>query len=384
MPTVGVTEESQILANVKQNDSGRTRIFCFGIGTDVNTHLLDKLTEQSRGSSQYVLPEEDIEVKVSSFFAKIKEPVLANPTLKFTGDIRAAKLYPSALPDLFKGEQLVLAGRYSGAGSSAVIIEGMVNGATRKFTYEVKFPEESSDHEFIPRLWATRRVGNLLDEIRLHGENAELRDEVSELARKYGIVTPYTAYLIVEDEARRGVALNMRSLQNMDKDMVVRQEAAQSWSSLNSALDGSGAIAGSQLNESMKSAAALSASISAMWRRWRRRSVAAAAAGRISPEVPWVCPSAPSAGAPMSSPAAQAREQLVQYSQQAQFRQRSQLLPERRAMDGQRSTKQPGRQTHPPPIQLAGLFRVRGEKQPGPPLARPGPERPVCARRRGV
>ena len=85
MPTIGVTDGPQILANVKQNDTGRTRIFCFGIGTDVNTHLLDKLTEQSRGYSQYVLPEEDIEVKVSSFFAKIKEPVLANPTLNFTG-----------------------------------------------------------------------------------------------------------------------------------------------------------------------------------------------------------------------------------------------------------------------------------------------------------
>ena len=82
-------------------------------------------------------------------------------------------------------------------------------------------------------------MGNLLDEIRLHGENAELRDEVTQLARKYGIVTPYTAYLIVEDEARRGVAVNMRSFQNMDKDMTVRQEAAQSWRSLNSAVQGS-------------------------------------------------------------------------------------------------------------------------------------------------
>ena len=252
MPTIGVTDETQILENVKRHDDGQTRIFCFGIGTDVNTHLLDKLTEQSRGYSTYVLPEEDIEVKVSSFFAKIKDPVLANPTLRFTGDIRATKLYPSPLPDLFKGEQMVLAGRYSGSGNSAIIIEGQVNGATRTYTYEVKFPGESSDHEFIPRLWATRRVGYLLDEIRLHGENGELRDEVTQLARKYGIVTPYTAYLIVEDEARRNVAANVRSFQNMDKDMVVRQEAAQSWRSLNSTLDGSSAIAGAQLNESMQ------------------------------------------------------------------------------------------------------------------------------------
>ncbi len=310
MPTIGVTDEDQILSNVKHNDSGRTRIFCFGIGTDVNTHLLDKLTEQSRGSSQYVLPEEDLELKVSSFFARIKEPVLANPTLQFTGDIRATKLYPSALPDLFKGEQLVLAGRYSGHGNSAVTIEGRVNGADRKYSYDLKFPEESSDHEFIPRLWATRRVGNLLDEIRLHGENAELRDEVSELARKYGIVTPYTAYLIVEDEARRGVAVNMRSLQNFDKDTRVRAEAKRSWDTLNGSLDGGRAIAGAQFNNSLKNAAALPPTASAM-------PSGQYGAGNVYARHSLGLSSTQSAAT--DTPAAQDREQLVQYSQQARF-----------------------------------------------------------------
>ena len=70
----------------------------------------------------------------------------------------------------------------------------------------------------MPRLWATRRVGFLLDEIRLHGETSELRDETTELARKYGIVTPYTAYLILEDEERRDVPVASRSLQQMSAD----------------------------------------------------------------------------------------------------------------------------------------------------------------------
>lgn len=304
MPTIGVTDEGQILANVKQNDSGHTRIFCFGIGTDVNTHLLDKLTEQSRGYSQYVLPDEDLEVKVSSFFAKIKEPVLANPTLTFDGDIRATKLYPSSMPDLFKGEQLVLAGRYSGSGSSTVTIEGMVNGAKREFTYHVKFPEESDEHEFIPRLWATRRVGSLLDEIRLHGENAELRGEVTDLARKYGIVTPYTAYLIVEDEARRGVAVNLRSLQNMDKDMAVQHEAAKSWSTLNSQLDGAQAIGGARLNYDLKNAASLPPTASAQ------------PAGVLARDALGLGNSPVTA---TDAPELQARAKLVQYSQQTRF-----------------------------------------------------------------
>ena len=104
-----------------------------------------------------------------------------------------------------------------------------MNGATKKFTYEVKFAEESSENEFIPRLWATRRVGYLLDEIRLHGENGELRDEVTELARRYGIVTPYTAYLILEDESHREVPMTMRSLQSFDRDHAARAESAKVW-----------------------------------------------------------------------------------------------------------------------------------------------------------
>ncbi len=210
LPTVGTTAEDKILANVKDGSRGNVRVFCFGIGTDVNTHLLDKITDETRASSEYVLPEEDLEVKVSAFFTKVKDPVLASPSVAFPDAVRVTKLYPSSVPDLFKGGQIVLAGRYSGTGDGAVRIEGLVDGETRRFVQDVKFPEKSDDHEFIPRLWATRRVGYLLDEIRLRGENAELKDEVVELARRYNIVTPYTAYLIVEDEGRRGVASNQR------------------------------------------------------------------------------------------------------------------------------------------------------------------------------
>ncbi len=307
-PTIGTTDEEQIVRNVKQQNEGRTRIFCFGIGTDVNTHLLDKITEETRAVSQYVLPEEDLEVKVSSFFSKIKDPVLTNPTLKFTGDVRVKQLYPAPLPDLFRGDQLVLVGRYSGRGDSAAILEGTVNGVTRKSTYEVHFAREADDHEFIPRLWATRRVGYLLDEIRLRGENAELRDEVTELARKYGIVTPYTAYLIVEDEARRGVPAPMQSLRRMSEDQSVRREAAANWGAFKDEKDGDRALAGARYGLALKNAAApASASASG--------SVEAGRALGFSSELGGVS-SLPSLS---TAPAADSKARLVQYSQQGQF-----------------------------------------------------------------
>jgi len=225
IPTVGETGEDALVQRAQK--AGRsTRIFSFGIGTDVNAHLLDRIAAQTRAASQYVLPEENIELKVSSFYAKINEPVFSNLSLSFGNPaVRVTQLLPAELPDLFNGDMLVLFGRYSGSGACAVTISGTFNGKKRDFTAEVTFPPESRGSDFIPRLWAARRVGWLLDEIRMHGESAELKDEVIRLARQFGIVTPYTAYLILEDEERRGVPALLRSFQELEEDSGARDRA---------------------------------------------------------------------------------------------------------------------------------------------------------------
>jgi Ca-activated chloride channel family protein len=226
-PTIGETNEDNILAAMNKASGGATRVFSFGIGTDVNTHLLDRIASGTRAFSQYVLPEEDLEVKLSSFYTKIKEPVLANVDLAFTGDnVKVSQLYPGQMPDLFKGEQLIAFGRYHGSGAAAVKITGTLNGEKREFVQDVKFVDQDTKQAFIPRLWATRRVGFLLDEIRLHGESKELRDEVTRLAREHGIVTPYTAFLILEDERKRGVPIAMQTLREMNGDRQALQQAA--------------------------------------------------------------------------------------------------------------------------------------------------------------
>ena len=255
LPTVGNIDENQIVEGVTKSNKDNTRVFCFGIGTDVNTHLLDRIAEETKAFSQYVLPEEDIEVKVSNFFTKIKEPVLANPKITFSEQVRVTKLYPSPVPDLFKGEQLVLAGRYSGEGDGAIQIAGSVNGETKKFAYDARFSAEASDHEFIPRLWATRRVGYLLDEIRLHGESKELKDEVTELARKYNIVTPYTAYLIIEEERQRGVAQNVQTFQMQNQAASGGLPMlSESYQTLRDEKSGDKAVGGARSIQSLKSA----------------------------------------------------------------------------------------------------------------------------------
>ena len=255
IPTIGETGEDPLVDSVKA--AGRaTRLFTFGIGTDVNTHLLDRLASATRGASQYVLPREDIEVKVSSFYSKIRSPVLSNVSVAFTNpSLRVYGLLPSEMPDLFRGDMIVALGRYSGSGPGAVTISGTVNGTPRRFAADVVFPAAHTGEAasavcaFVPRLWATRRVGRLLDEIRLRGESAELRDEVIRLARQFGIITPYTAYLVLEDEARRGVAENLRSFQEMEVDRDAVSGVRQRMDSVRNEAASESARAGAQAVE---------------------------------------------------------------------------------------------------------------------------------------
>lgn len=224
LPTVGETREDPIVANASHEAvSRKARVFCFGIGNDVNTHLLDRIAGDTHAASQYVSSNEDIEVKVSNFYSKIKEPAMTDVQLAVSGgNVRISQLYPNVMPDLFKGQMLVAFGRYSGDGPAAIKISGSINGSRREFAQDVTFTPENVSNAFIPRLWAARRVGWLLDEIRLHGESPELKDEVTRLAREHGIVTPYTAYLIMEDERKRNVPLSMQTHRELDADTTAK------------------------------------------------------------------------------------------------------------------------------------------------------------------
>jgi Ca-activated chloride channel homolog len=203
-PTVGETKAGGILANVKQANKSNTRLFTFGVGYDVNTVLLDGLANENRGAVAYIEPKEDIEVKVSNFFAKVNNPVLSDVKIDW-GGVETDLVYPRATPDVFHGSQLVLMGRYRPRPSAIrMTLTGKVNGRERRFMYDdLQFPEKQSDNEFLPHLWAMRRVGHLLDQIRVNGESKELRDEIVELGTRYGIVTPYTSYLVLEPRERR-------------------------------------------------------------------------------------------------------------------------------------------------------------------------------------
>ncbi len=198
LPTVGETDPARLLSLVRARSHENVRLFTFGVGYDVNSVLLDALAAENHGASAYILPGENLEERISAFYAKINRPVLAGPTLDFDG-IAVYDLYPSPLPDLFLGSQLVLAGRYREGGSATITLRGRAGDEERTYRYEdLTFPRENARNDFLPRLWASRKIGYLLSEIRLHGENREVVDEIVELSLRYGIITPYTSFLVDE------------------------------------------------------------------------------------------------------------------------------------------------------------------------------------------
>jgi Ca-activated chloride channel family protein len=180
-------------------------MFTFGVGYYVNTQILDKLAEENSGTADYVEPKEDLEIKVSNFFTKVNSPVLTGLEMDF-GGVQTDLMYPRQLNDIFKGSQLTIIGRYRNASDLNNItlhLKGKTGREVRTFNYsDLDFPLRADKNEFLPRLWATRRVGWLIEQIRSNGENKELRDEIVDLGTRYGIVTPYTSYLATENSVQ--------------------------------------------------------------------------------------------------------------------------------------------------------------------------------------
>lgn len=198
-PTIGETDPDKILSDIVGNKSANTRIFSFGVGDDLNAVFLDQLAEKTRAVNRFVRPGENLEAKVASFFGKINHPVLANLKLTSSDEVRLTEIYPPQLPDLFHGDQLVVLARYQGSGRAELKLGGQIGVHKKQFTYDVEFATRADGKPFVEEIWARRKVGYLLDQIRVNGEAEELVDEVVRLAKAYGITTPYTSYLIMPD-----------------------------------------------------------------------------------------------------------------------------------------------------------------------------------------
>jgi Ca-activated chloride channel family protein len=245
LPTVGVRNEVAIReAAAKGNKHGR-RIFTFGVGYDVNAPLLSHLAQKSRAMSTFVLPNEEIEAKVSQVYRRLFGPVLSEPDLEVVdadGTVttqRVLDVLPGEIPDLFEGDKLVLLGRYRGEHPLGFRINGEFRGKPKTFRFKFELDKTTTRNSFVPRLWASRKIALLIDQIRQAGADngsgnsvvsasaasdpkmKELVDEIVRLSVEFGILTEYTAFL-----AREGTDLDRRNqiLAEANRNLVDRAQ----------------------------------------------------------------------------------------------------------------------------------------------------------------
>jgi len=235
LPTVGVTNEAEILKNAREANRVRARIFAFGVGYDVNSRLLDRLVRDNHGQSIYVRPDENIEENVSRLYRRIEAPVMTDVKIEFTFDTArteegppVTQVYPRGVFDLFAGEQLVVVGRYRKFGAAKVVVSGSVGGKPQRFDFPATLTERSTDESnaFIERLWAVRRVGDILEELDARGKNEELIKELVDLSTRHGILTPYTSFLADESTNLHSLTGNVERAQTRLKALNVTDGAA--------------------------------------------------------------------------------------------------------------------------------------------------------------
>jgi Ca-activated chloride channel family protein len=196
VPSVG-EQQPEKLAALAAQCAGTTRVFTVGIGTDVNTYLLERLAQDGRGTADFVPPNGNVEVAVGSLARKLRAPALVDLRL-VSSPARIVSLEPVHLPDLFAGQELIVLGRYSGSGTGPLVIEGKRDGQTVRVSTPVQFAARDADHEYVSTLWAARRIGALTRTMRLEGTTPARIEEIRALALRHGIVTEYTAYLVQE------------------------------------------------------------------------------------------------------------------------------------------------------------------------------------------
>ncbi|MHC1784067.1 MAG: VIT domain-containing protein [Anaerolineaceae bacterium] len=237
LPTEGVQDTQSILDNFARVSGSNLRLFSFGVGYDVDTMLLDSISRDNHGLSTYIREGQNLDEELSTFYARISTPVLTDVSLTFDG-ITVMDIYPSPLPDLFAGNQVVILGRYARGGEVDVTLSGEVNGEIQRMVFEgISFDRDSREAKVqassLPRLWATRRIGDLLSQIRLYGPDKEIIDHIVKLSVRFGIVTPYTSYLVTEDlelgveNQQRSAADTYQQLQAMPAAPAFGYDAVQ-------------------------------------------------------------------------------------------------------------------------------------------------------------
>lgn len=200
------------------------RVFCIGVGNDVNRQLLDTIATDTGGLAAFVSRGDDFARQAKAFKRKLERPAARDLRLAIEG-VEVYDLEPKVLPDLYHGTPLRIYGRYKGSGQAKVTLNGSVLGREIATTQAVDFPRDGSQPA-IERMWAWHRIQGLQREADRQGDRAPVIPEIVRLGEGYSIVSEYTSFLVLENDAEyQRWALERRNLQRFPRDRQALERA---------------------------------------------------------------------------------------------------------------------------------------------------------------
>ncbi|MFB6346445.1 MAG: hypothetical protein ABEK50_11850, partial [bacterium] len=157
-----------------------------------------------------------------SFRRKLAHPVATNLEVTFDG-IDVYGMQPAELPNLYHGSPVRLYGRYEGSGKAKVTFKGTVKGHTISRSTTMNFPEKNRMNPEIERMWAWHKVNRLLNQVKSGKKTQSTVDKIVRLGENYSIVTPYTSFIVLENDSE----YQRWNIERKNQRRVQRDRAAQ-------------------------------------------------------------------------------------------------------------------------------------------------------------
>jgi Ca-activated chloride channel family protein len=198
----GMTEQAERaeLLSLIRSRPANARVFCIGVGNEVNRPLLGQMAESAGGLAAFLSQGDSFDRQAEAFRRKLMRPAADNVRIGFDG----AEVYdvePKELPSLYHGMPVRVYGRYKTAGPVKVRVQADVNGAPLDQAVDVQLPKTDPANPEIERMWAWRKVDRLLKEADRNGSRGSVVDEIVRLGETYSIVTEYTSFIVLENDA---------------------------------------------------------------------------------------------------------------------------------------------------------------------------------------
>lgn len=222
----GMTEQQEraALLQASSRHGGGVRIFCIGVGNEVNRPLLEQLAQESGGLAAFISQGDDFARQAKAFRRKLTRPVMDNIRLDF-GKLAVYDMVPQRLPNLYHGNPVRVYGRYKGEGEAGIVIKGTVQGREISQTATLAFggKDNNPDNPEIERMWAWRRVDELQKQADREGDRAGVIGEIIRLGESYSIVTEYTSFLVLENDAE----YQRWKIERRNEDRTTRDRSSQ-------------------------------------------------------------------------------------------------------------------------------------------------------------